>query len=568
MNRLQRIIQAASFLFFVILLSLAAHPAREGIPTDLFLRLDPSIGILSSIAERSWITTALLPTGVILLLTVFFGRFFCGYMCPMGTMIDWASFLLPKKSRKQLNANTIDQGAALRKYKYLFFGFLAAAAICGVSLVFLGSPISIATRLVALVFHPLLLLLADTGLELSGPIQSLFPQLAYMQVQTRVFATNEFIVLLALAIFGLSILQSRFWCRYLCPAGAIFAIFSIRPLIRRNVGDSCVHCNKCVRKCPMGCITQDQVKNVNPECISCLKCSKVCPVSAVSFGLPQRSAKINVPDDQALPYPTRRQTLAGLFSGFAMAGIVRTGWNQPRLMGQEKALTDAELIRPPGAIPEREFLARCVRCGQCMKACPTNTLQPVWFKAGIEGMFSPVLVPRLAACELNCATCGQVCPTAAIRPLDVLEKKSVKIGTAWIDRQACLVWNQDRKCLVCDEVCPYNAVVFKPTEGRKNAVPHVVPNKCTGCGWCENKCPVIGASAIRINIIGEVRLSSGSYIEKAQEYGLEFKTDKGETDVLAPETFEDYIPAQKPDPISGQSPATKKEQLPPGFIED
>lgn len=550
MNRLQRIIQAASFLVFVILLSLAVHPAREGIPTDLFLRLDPTIGILSSIAERSWITSALFPTGVILLLTVFFGRFFCGYMCPMGTMIDWASFLLPKKSRKQLNANTIDQGAALRKYKYLFFAFITAAAICGVSLVFLGSPISIATRLVAIFFHPLLLLLADTGLELSGPIQSLFPQLAYTQVQTRVFATNEFIVLLALAIFGLSLLQSRFWCRYLCPAGAIFAIFSIRPLIRRNVGESCVHCNKCVRQCPMGCITQDHVKNVNLECIACLKCSKVCPVSAVSFGLSGTSAKIKVPDDQENHYPTRRQTLAGLFSGFAMAGIIRTGWNQPRLMGQDKALTDAELIRPPGAIPEREFLARCVRCGQCMKACPTNTLQPVWFKAGVEGMFSPVLVPRLAACELNCATCGQVCPTAAIRPLDILEKKSVKIGTAWIDRQACLVWNQDRKCLVCDEVCPYNAVVFKPTEGRKNAVPHVVPNKCTGCGWCENKCPVIGASAIRISIIGEVRLSSGSYIEKAQEYGLEFKTDKGETDVLAPETFEDYIPAQKPDPTS------------------
>ena len=568
MNRLQRIIQTVSFLFFLILLSLAAHPPREGIPTDLFLRLDPSIGILSSIAQRSWITSALIPAGLLLLLTVFFGRLFCGYICPMGTMIDWASFLLPKRPRRELNSNTIDQTAAFRKYKYLFLCFLAAAAICGVSLVFLGSPISIATRLVALVLYPLLLLTADTGLDLSGPIQSIFPQLGYMQVQTRVFATNEFIVLLALAIFGLSIIQPRFWCRNLCPAGAIFAVFSIRPLIRRKVNDSCVHCGKCVRECPMGCITQDHVENVNPECVACLKCSRVCPQSAVSFGLPGRPGAIPASVPEASPYPTRRQALTGLFSGFAMAGIVRTGWNQPRLMGQDKALTDPELIRPPGAIPEREFLARCVRCGQCMKACPTNTLQPIWFKAGIEGMFSPVLVPRLAACELNCATCGHVCPTAAIRPLDILEKKSVKIGTAWIDRQACLVWNQDRKCLVCDEVCPYNAVVFKPTEGRKNAVPHVVPNKCTGCGWCENKCPVIGASAIRINIIGEVRLSSGSYIEKAQEYGLEFKTDKGETDVLAPETFEDNAPAQKPAPVSGQSPAPKKEQLPPGFIED
>ena len=203
-----------------------------------------------------------------------------------------------------------------------------------------------------------------------------------------------------------------------------------------------------------------------------------------------------------------------------------------------------------------------------MKACPTNTLQPLWFKAGLEGMFTPVLAPRLAACELNCATCGQVCPTSAIRPLDLAEKKSVKIGTAWIDRQACLVWNQDKKCLVCDEVCPYNAVIFKPTEGRKNAVPHVIPNKCTGCGWCENKCPVEGTSAIRINIIGEVRLASGSYIEKSKEYGLEFKTEKLERDILGPETFDSQPAVTVPNDASNTSATTKPSELPPGFIED
>ena len=173
-----------------------------------------------------------------------------------------------------------------------------------------------------------------------------------------------------------------------------------------------------------------------------------------------------------------------------------------------------------------------------MKACATNTLQPIWFKAGVEGLFSPSLVPRLAACAVNCAICGSVCPTGAIRKLPVEEKIQAKIGTAWIDRQNCLVWNRDKKCLVCGEVCPYHAISFQPASGRRNGVPIVHANRCCGCGWCENKCPVEGAGAIRVSVVGEIRLSSGSYIEKAKEYGLEFKVADKKFDKLAPDTFE------------------------------
>ena len=226
---------------------------------------------------------------------------------------------------------------------------------------------------------------------------------------------------------------------------------------------------------------------------------------------------------------------------------------------------DPELIRPPGALPEADFLTRCVRCGECMKACATNTLQPVWLKAGLEGIFSPVMVPRLAACAVNCNVCGQVCPTGAIRDISVIEKKHAKVGTAWIARQNCLVWEQDKKCLVCDEVCPYNAISFQPVPGLRNAAPVVIENKCTGCGWCENKCPVQGASAIRVNIIGEIRLASGSYIEKAREYGLSFKTRETALDRLAPGTFDapgtsvEQAPYSEPSGVQG-------EELPPGFM--
>jgi len=199
-----------------------------------------------------------------------------------------------------------------------------------------------------------------------------------------------------------------------------------------------------------------------------------------------------------------------------------------------------------------------------MKACPTNTLQPVWLKAGLEGIFSPVSVPRLAACAVNCNVCGQVCPTGAIRDISLIEKKHAKVGTAWIARQTCLVWEQDRKCLVCDEVCPYNAISFQPVPGLRNAAPVVVENKCTGCGWCENKCPVQGASAIRVNIIGEIRLASGSYVEKAGEYGLSFKTRETAVDRLAPGTFDAPGATVEQAPYS-ESPGFQHKELPPGF---
>jgi MauM/NapG family ferredoxin protein len=288
---------------------------------------------------------------------------------------------------------------------------------------------------------------------------------------------------------------------------------------------------------------------------------KVCPESAISFGV----ATGDSPPYRESADPTRRGILVALAGGLFLSGLLRTGMRDPGPRGKEMALVDPELIRPPGALPEPEFLRLCVRCGECMKACPTNTLQPVWLKAGTEGLFSPIMVPRLAACAVGCNVCGKVCPTGAIRELDLREKQHAKVGTAYILRRNCLVWEQDRKCLVCDEVCPYNAVSFRPVPERRNAAPFVIENRCLGCGWCELRCPVKGAAAIRVNIIGEVRLASGSYVQKAREYGLVFKAKDNSVDRLAPGTFEGALPAPtKKTPKSPRPP--EREKLPPGFI--
>jgi formate hydrogenlyase subunit 6/NADH:ubiquinone oxidoreductase subunit I len=120
----------------------------------------------------------------------------------------------------------------------------------------------------------------------------------------------------------------------------------------------------------------------------------------------------------------------------------------------------------------------------------------------------------------------------------------------------CLVWAQNKLCLICDEICPYNAIVFRPVEGYRRPV--VVASKCNGCGFCEQRCPVKGESAIVVMPEGEIRLREGSYVKEAKKLQLEFKPDPGDDKYILEESgfkVEDkkkgkgnILPEEKPQP--------------------
>ncbi len=562
MKHFQRFIQLLSFATFSFLLLWAAYPETGHAPFSAFLQVDPIIALTTLIASREFQIGFLLAAAVVLS-GLLVGRAFCGYVCPMGATIDLMQRVIYPKRKIKSSPKGYDVNQRIRPFKYYVLIVVVGAALGGISLAFLVSPISLVTRFWGLVVYPAALWIADSGLDLLAPIFRYFPDLAYIQIPRRVFATNFFVAGFVVFISALAIKAPRFWCSYICPAGALVAIFSKKPLIRRNVDSSCNQCGKCVRNCPMAAIREDPHSTAHRECLLCLHCKEICPQNAISFYKANKATGVA----QVKPDLTRRAMVLSAVSGLGVASLVRTGWNEPRLLGQERAVVPADLIRPPGAMPEPDFLKLCVRCGLCMKACATNTLQPIWFKAGVEGLFSPSLTPRLAACAVNCAICGSVCPTGAIRKLPVEEKIQAKIGTAWIDRQNCLVWNRDKKCLVCGEVCPYRAISFQPVEGRKNGVPVVHANRCCGCGWCENKCPVEGAAAIKVTVVGEVRLATESYIAKAKEYGLEFKVVDRKFDKLAPDTFESSgIDDGSGNQDNVQAPV--KEKLPSGILDE
>jgi ferredoxin-type protein NapF len=246
-------------------------------------------------------------------------------------------------------------------------------------------------------------------------------------------------------------------------------------------------------------------KTFYSECIVCRTCGDVCPENAVSFGC----FKEGEPFPKESFSPPRRQFVSTGVIGAGTAVMTLTGLNSLHGKPGEGQVGTPGLIRPPGAVPEMDFLSRCERCGECMVACPTNTLQPIGLAAGFTAMFSPAITPRRGFCDPRCHECGKVCPTDAIRPIGKSDRVWAKTGTAHIIRQKCLAWEFQKSCMVCDEVCPYDAISFQKEKDTKVPVPHVIENKCAGCGYCEHFCPVQNQAAIVVTPMDALRIKQG-----------------------------------------------------------
>jgi MauM/NapG family ferredoxin protein len=311
----------------------------------------------------------------------------------------------------------------------------------------------------------------------------------FLPVQPGFTVGGVLIASFFLAVLALNYFAPRFWCRYLCPLGSMLGLLGKVSLVRREVAaGQCNDCGACAKICPTGTIRADQGSVSDPaECTMCLDCVALCPRSGQSF-----PARILPPAWNAYD-PGRRQFLSAVGAAVAGTALLRT----------EQALRrdPPDLIRPPGA-RENDLPTKCIRCGECVRACPTGGLHPAVAQAGVEGLWTPVLIARAGFCLYSCNRCGQVCPAEAIPPLALEAKQRQIIGRAYINQDRCIAWGDHRDCIVCEEMCPLpqKAITLEGVESGGTTVLCPVVNRdvCIGCGTCEFKCPVNGEAAIRV----------------------------------------------------------------------
>lgn len=444
---LRRLSQGIFLVVWIFLFWQTAHQDVGFLPPDLFVTTDPLAAAIIMVASRVWVS-AMWGGVVLIILTLLLGRFFCGWVCPLGTIFDIVGSLWKGKKSGNLRNDL-----AWRRVKYYLLIAIAISALFGGQLLYWGDPLVVLFRGTAM-----------------GPLTPASSQTAFLPF------------FLLLTIIGLCGITHRFWCRYLCPLGAFYGVLARFSVFRkRRVGcDKCkgLDGRNCQYTCSMG--TDPSSKQGSPEeCIRCMACQAACEKGAITFVAtrPVPVSKENVMD-------LERRTFVASVSAGVVTGVAAFRAN---------AMTDESwrVVRPPHVVDEDAFTAMCVRCGQCVRSCPTGTLQPLLLEAGFAGLWTPAVTPRVGGCKADCNACSGACPTGAIPIFGPKreEKWVVKMGLASFQSDHCITYADDavKPCLKCVEACPNKAIVVD-MEAKPERPIKINRNRCVGCGLCESAC--------------------------------------------------------------------------------
>jgi polyferredoxin len=467
-------------LFLLPLIPLVYERLTYQAATDYaswLLPWDPMLAI-GNVFNRNFSALIIGAPLLLLSLSLVLGRSFCGWVCPLGTVMDLARPLTSWLGKRR-SKGTTGKDRRNSRMRYLLLAAALGGSFLSIKLLGLVDPLIIFSR--AATAAVVNLLGSQQALERGG--------LTYFSLL--------FIVILLLEFF-----QPRFWCRHLCPQGGLLSLVTRFSLLNRVVSKACSNCDICKQVCPMDAIPDDAHDTDYSDCTFCLECKPACAKNGISFefgslALAEWRPKVQAADSGKAKHRkgayvaststvpgegiSRHQFLQGMAA--AVAGLVFMPLTQ-----LERRQTP---LRPPGALPESGFLNVCIACQECIRVCPTQGLQSAFVQTGLSGIGMPMLIPRRGGCSLGVSCnhlCAQVCPVDAIQPVD---QTHFTIGFAVVNHSLCLAWDQGVKCLVCVEACQSYAAI--PHQGK------VIINteSCIGCGFCESGCPVPG-SAIHV----------------------------------------------------------------------
>jgi polyferredoxin len=512
-----RILSQVTFFALFILAVWATWTSRlGGFPVSGLLELDPLV-LVSTVLATGYVYKLLGWGLIIIAITFLFGRVFCNWMCPFGTLHQFVNWLFDRRpAAERIGLNRYRPAQSLKYGILILFLMMSAMGVLQIGLL---DPIVMMYRAMATFVSPI----SDAAVggigsaaEDTGADTGWLDSLKFAPgVDSRLFVGSFWIGVLFLFFVLMNLWQPRFFCRFVCPLGALLGSLAGKSLFRINrIVERCTDCNLCQQRCEGASDPQSRVRQA--ECFGCMNCIDDCPENALEFTLLRQDKK------QVVPFPdlSRRQVVFAGALGLLAAPALR---NNGRVTDENFS---AAMIRPPGSVEESEFLERCIKCDQCLNVCPTNVLQPASLaEGGFEALWTPVMNFRIGHCQLKCNLCSEVCPTGAIRRISVAEKLGegayaeqgpVRLGTAFFDVGRCLPWANQIPCVVCEEVCPVAPKAIQTFDEEVKDVfgqlvvlnkPFIVPDLCIGCGICEAECPVQDRPAVYITAVGESRSS-------------------------------------------------------------
>ncbi|HLO59501.1 MAG TPA: 4Fe-4S binding protein [Bacteroidales bacterium] len=470
---------------------------RELIPTAwadrlLFLQFVPSV--------IQFITVpAVLSAGfiIILVLTALFGRVYCSFICPLGIFQDIVSWISKK-------AKVIKRYKFRKALNYLRYPVLALVVI---SLLFgsmfvlnLLDPYSSFGRIFSDIVRPGIIA-ANNGLA------SLFEKfdmyfLYRLNLDLVTWKTVFIPAVLVIAVVVLAFYYGRLYCNAICPVGTVLGFLSRFSVFRIRMDKAtCTKCGKCAFACKSTCINIKTQEVDNSRCVACYNCIDVCPENSIKYMTGKGSAKAAFKPVAVTTDDSKREFIGKtLVYAVALTGLsekVFSAETEDRPAGKIKNPKKYP-VTPPGSVSIRHFTDRCTACHLCISVCPTKTLQPSFLEYGFTGMSQPHMDYGIEYCNFECTKCGEVCPTGAILPITVEEKKLEQLGKVNFVKTKCIVYTDNTSCGSCSEHCPTQAVKMVPYKDDLT-IPETDTDICIGCGACEFACPVKPHTAIFVD---------------------------------------------------------------------
>lgn len=489
-------VAVAVLVFALFLLTFLGHGKTSEVLSEtlLFFQFVPSL-IQFTLTPGAIAGSGFL---LILLATLLFGRCYCSFLCPLGILQDIFIAISRKIGLRQ--THVFQKPCPAVRYSILvvtlFSAFLGTLAFVN-----LLDPYSLFGRIAADGFKWAAIVANNI---LVGTLETF--DIYVLLMQERHFTPYAVLAVSMLSfclVLIFSMFFGRLYCNTICPLGALLGLFSRFSLFRFTIDrEKCKSCNLCERSCKAGCIDPETLEIDQTRCVACFNCVDVCRKSAARYVFDVRSVTSG---GWAL---SRRKFLLGS----AVAGGSLLSIASPVRFSADDVLSEKKMpITPPGSSGIVRFTKTCTACHLCVSACQTNVITPAFLEYGVSGLLQPRMNYLKGHCDFECNTCGHVCPTGAISPLSLRDKKRVQIGKAFLNKKECIVHVKKKHCGACGEACPTHAII--PAEKGLVLFPTMKIEYCIGCGACERACPTKPRKAITVTA-NPVHAKAEKYIPK------------------------------------------------------